>query len=1070
MLVCFILDVNASMGQRSPPSGPHATTNLRGAGLSSFEWAKAAVEYFIKARQKTNMKDQYFLVTTEEGPGCVKISWGDSLQRFDDNLRLLAPLPADGSKGGTNVGHALSMAFALLNQYRLQHGIDNYGQGRCPWLVEPGCCLLFTGGNSSRPTSSSVQKAIGSVSPFGGDAEAPAPSMTLQLTCSAHDLTRDPYRWDQRFFPFIIHHSPSRPLADSSSLDDSKKREEGSSTTPSPVSTQIPYFAVFKALADATGGYCSVSESLMGLTLNTDLVMHKLAFVGPMVVLAPDLGAETCGHATKSAQAQSRAQEQEAGRQGKSQVALYPPETCGEAFHSPHLTSPAHGADPISCAAAVRAILCLNHESAGFSWPIPEAFWVDRTLEHLPKRDAHPILLYSRLATDSTDAALASLTRLEAQGLTMDRYPLEWCGGGAGAAPSGGGLRMTRGMRWPVYLMGSGRMKGSRGCPFGFLEASDVAGRVTLVLLPYDYPKLVELVQVAVEGGSASGHLTSLPVKWRPEFNSFLAQTPPYYFSALRRCLKKVGLHTQVPEQKTGGLSQLVIKRLQRIREQARADNQRYEMSRREHPHNRGLEFSGDMGTGASGRDGLEGGGSCLAGGKGNGEDGRETSEEGAESQDERLFDPSKSLLSMWEGLRQGLFGEGDHVISGLYVRGFQSWQGACGQPKNGRRRPDEWMLLQEVGALQMPEIPINEMGAYSERLLQMEVFRDPLDEYDPDDDTPEAWKQRKLAVNFGNPFRRPRQHHVPHVEAQHAGDGKDEVGQTPNRGVLSAEADNEAEVLGPHSSLGEDLPGKWGKGDEAFVYGSDAWPGGVQRRAEGEAGSALLAPSTAEQPHRKRRRLNELPPLPTGRPVPKRHRSRMDRKTTPRAAPPARSVGTVPTAMSSQPLSPLPGPLAPLTPEENDHWSDRVAEEGISETRRKEDPVAVDTGGSLVGPGAGVAASEAVTSLERKSSNAPHKITLPGASTIDPTVSNVRGPDAPHLTSHPPSQHAAIGGAPKRSIEEMLKDRELVTPNAEGWMLAWSKREKRLYYFNIKTNVAVWTAPPGLPAINEDT
>jgi hypothetical protein len=66
---------------------------------------KSSIEYFIKARQKANFKDQYFLLTTEEGPGCVRASWGDNLQRFDDQLRLLAPLPADGSRGGTNVGH-----------------------------------------------------------------------------------------------------------------------------------------------------------------------------------------------------------------------------------------------------------------------------------------------------------------------------------------------------------------------------------------------------------------------------------------------------------------------------------------------------------------------------------------------------------------------------------------------------------------------------------------------------------------------------------------------------------------------------------------------------------------------------------------------------------------------------------------------------------------------------------------------------------------------------------------------------------------------------------------------------
>lgn len=103
MLACFILDVHPSMGQRSSPCAPTpgqsqqqqqqppqpasaSTKNLRGAGLSSLEWAKAAVEHFIKQRQRAGRADQYFLLTTEEGAGCLRAGWGDSPQRFDDQV------------------------------------------------------------------------------------------------------------------------------------------------------------------------------------------------------------------------------------------------------------------------------------------------------------------------------------------------------------------------------------------------------------------------------------------------------------------------------------------------------------------------------------------------------------------------------------------------------------------------------------------------------------------------------------------------------------------------------------------------------------------------------------------------------------------------------------------------------------------------------------------------------------------------------------------------------------------------------------------------------------------------
>lgn len=79
-----------------------------------------------------------------------------------------------------------------MNQYRLQRGVDNYGQGRCPWVIEPGCCLLFTDGEGMK------------VEGGGGPQQ-----QQLHLTCPPQELTRDPFRWDQRFFPLVIQQPDS---------------------------------------------------------------------------------------------------------------------------------------------------------------------------------------------------------------------------------------------------------------------------------------------------------------------------------------------------------------------------------------------------------------------------------------------------------------------------------------------------------------------------------------------------------------------------------------------------------------------------------------------------------------------------------------------------------------------------------------------------------------------------------------------------------------------------------------------------------------------------------------------
>jgi hypothetical protein len=67
MIICFIIDTSASMNQRI--QSPN--------GLTLLDCAKAGIEYFLKIRGRDiNMRnDNYFLVTTEDGPGAVKVSF-----------------------------------------------------------------------------------------------------------------------------------------------------------------------------------------------------------------------------------------------------------------------------------------------------------------------------------------------------------------------------------------------------------------------------------------------------------------------------------------------------------------------------------------------------------------------------------------------------------------------------------------------------------------------------------------------------------------------------------------------------------------------------------------------------------------------------------------------------------------------------------------------------------------------------------------------------------------------------------------------------------------------------------
>ncbi|KAG7253867.1 hypothetical protein CRUP_024754 [Coryphaenoides rupestris] len=67
--------------------------------------------------------------------------WKENHTTFMSELKNLQ------ASGLTTLGHALRTAFDLLNLNRLVSGIDNYGQGRNPFFLEPSVIITITDGN-----------------------------------------------------------------------------------------------------------------------------------------------------------------------------------------------------------------------------------------------------------------------------------------------------------------------------------------------------------------------------------------------------------------------------------------------------------------------------------------------------------------------------------------------------------------------------------------------------------------------------------------------------------------------------------------------------------------------------------------------------------------------------------------------------------------------------------------------------------------------------------------------------------------------------------------------------------
>lgn len=90
--------------------------------------------------------------------------------------------------GMTTLGPALKNAFDLLNINRMQTGIDTYGQGRCPFFLEPSIIIVITDGGKLSNTAG-VQDEL---------------NLPMHSSVPGSELTKEPFRWDQRLFSLVL--------------------------------------------------------------------------------------------------------------------------------------------------------------------------------------------------------------------------------------------------------------------------------------------------------------------------------------------------------------------------------------------------------------------------------------------------------------------------------------------------------------------------------------------------------------------------------------------------------------------------------------------------------------------------------------------------------------------------------------------------------------------------------------------------------------------------------------------------------------------------------------------------
>ncbi|XP_066266494.1 integrator complex subunit 6-B-like isoform X2 [Branchiostoma lanceolatum] len=504
-IILFVIDTSASMNQRTYM------------GTTLLDVAKGAVETFLKLRQRDpgSRADRYMLVSFEDPPAAIKAGWKENHVAFMNELKNLQ------ATGMTTMGQALKQAFDLLNLNRLVSGIDNYGQGRNPFFLEPAMVVTITDG-SNLTSSSGVQEEL---------------TLPMNSQLPGGELTKEPFRWDQRLFSLVLR-IPGVAC---------RVQEPPQGVIPmdeSPISV----------LCEITGGrsYTVASQKTLHQCLDSLSMKVQSGVVLHFEKIGPD--PDPNGNGTNHTETEGTMNgiinadlthlkaEKDLQENNKSvlRANAASPLPTNTAWHSCHKL--------IYVRPNPKTGIPLGH------WPIPEAFWPDSNAPTLLPRNAHPMVKFT--CTNSEPMVIDNLPfdKYELEPSPLTQFILE---------------RKSPTTCWQCFVPSSGRYS-DIGHPFGYLKASMSMTCVNLFIMPYNYPVLLPLLDELFKV-----HKLKPNAKWRTAFDNYLKSMPSYYMGPLKAALRRMGAPQLIPDHLDMCLSYSVISYLKKLKQQAKLESDR---------------------------------------------------------------------------------------------------------------------------------------------------------------------------------------------------------------------------------------------------------------------------------------------------------------------------------------------------------------------------------------------------------------------------------------------------------------------------------------------------------------
>ncbi|XP_016981174.1 integrator complex subunit 6 [Drosophila rhopaloa] len=351
-IILFLVDTSSSMCQKAYVNGVQKTY---------LDIAKGAVETFLKYRQRTQdcLGDRYMLLTFEEPPANVKAGWKENHATFMNELKNLQ------SHGLTSMGESLRNAFDLLNLNRMQSGIDTYGQGRCPFYLEPSVIIVITDGGRYSYRNGVHQEII----------------LPLSNQIPGTKFTKEPFRWDQRLFSLVLR-MPGNKI---------DERVDG----------KVPHDdSPIERMCEVTGGRSYRVRSHYVLNQCIESLVQK---VQPGVVLQfePLLPKEVGAGAASGG-----------GSAGTGSISISGTSLTSGADPPPDIVF-----QPVKKMIYVQKHITQKTFPIGY-WPLPEPYWPDSKAITLPPRDAHPKLKILTPAVDEPQLV---------RSFPVDKYEIEGC-------------------------------------------------------------------------------------------------------------------------------------------------------------------------------------------------------------------------------------------------------------------------------------------------------------------------------------------------------------------------------------------------------------------------------------------------------------------------------------------------------------------------------------------------------------------------------------------------------------------------------------------------------------------